>query len=518
MRILPLLTKLLAVLVLTSAAGLTQEPEVITVRDLVGKKESWDKWAREKKLLRISGRFGGRAGRQFRLDRLSIQILPSRKTLLPLNLMADQRLSVRGTLRKEGSRFYLDATFVSAGPTDIARLVAMSQRVDPRKPSEFYELADSYKEIAEFYEDSEIDAQIRQMYSRAFAMQRRIARGNADELLDLLKRGKQLKSAPELLQAIQFEILVTQWRAAPADPRIVQQIKDGLEGWKDPATFSTEAAEKQFLKEMIAEYEEANLKDRRVMERRFFRAVRLPEILKTLKKDGSNGNAVSDRIRQELPEEQGEIQRTSLLYVQWRLKQTPDLSRRQLEELHRLLRDNGREAEFSLPLQTWLTTQEKRLKGDTLNNSLLLAEEYLFAFDRWKNPRHKAAAVELLKKAWTKADLSAPDEAELILVQLKQLGHQRLKGRWLTTDAMSSLPRNDVDLAMKEGRVVPGMTAKQITDTLGEPSRRIRVISAAHVHEVWVFREAGSTAVTVHLERESHRTELRARLVTTTTQ
>ena len=501
-----------------ASACQAQETDSLTVREMVAQKNDWDKWAQSKKLLRISGRFGGRAGRQFRLDRLNVQILPSRTTLLPLNLTADQRLSVKGVLRKEGTRYFLDATGVSAGPTDIARLVALAARVDPRKPSELYELADSYRELAKFYEDKQVQAQIDEMYSNAFALQRKLARGNEDQLLDLLKRGKQLEADPDLLQAIQFEALVTRWKAEPNDSGMLQRIKDALKGWEEPARFSSEYAEKQFMKEMIQEYEDANAATRQVMERRFFRAVRLPEILKQLNKDGSNGNSISTQIKQELPEEEAEIERTSLMYVQWRLKQTPELSRRQLEELHRLLRENGRESEFALPLETWLRAQAERLKQDTLNNLLLLSEEFLFAFDRWKNPRHKDRAVELLKTAWSKADLSAPEVAEGILVQLKQLGHQRLKDRWLTTDAISSLPRNDVDLAMREGRVVAGMTAKQITNTLGEPSRRMRIISARGVHEVWVFREAGSTAVTVHLERERHRKELKARLVTTTTQ
>ncbi|HAD58073.1 MAG TPA: hypothetical protein DCG12_02335, partial [Planctomycetaceae bacterium] len=198
---------------------------------MVAQKNDWDKWAQSKKLLRISGRFGGRVGRQLRLDRLNVQILPSRTTLLPLNLTADQRLSVKGVLRKEGTRYFLDATGVSAGPTDIARLVALAARVDPRKPSELYELADSYRELAKFYEDKQVQAQIDEMYSNAFALQRKLARGNEDQLLDLLKRGKQLEADPDLLQAIQFEALVTRWKAEPNDSGMLQRIKDALKGW-----------------------------------------------------------------------------------------------------------------------------------------------------------------------------------------------------------------------------------------------------------------------------------------------
>ena len=71
----------------------------------------------------------------------------------------------------------------------------------------------------------------------------------------------------------------------------------------------------------------------------------------------------------------------------------------------------------------------------------------------------------------------------------------------MTTDEVAALPRNDVALAMREGRVVKGMIAPQIVNTLGRPTRTIRVISARRIQEIWVYGEAGSSAITVHVER-----------------
>ena len=220
-----------------------------------------------------------------------------------------------------------------------------------------------------------------------------------------------------------------------------------------------------------------------------------------LKRDGSNGQEVAQVLAEILPEETTQVELLRKAYVDYRLSRVPVLTRRQLEELDRLLKKSKRGDESKPAIERWLQAQEERLNNDQLDGILATAEEFLFAFERWRNPKHRDVAVDLLKRGWLMARNAAPKEATAISQRLEQFGWTRLRGQWMTIEQITDLPRDDVELAMREGRVVVGMTARQVVGTLGQPNRTIRVISARQIQEIWVYGEAGSSAITVHVQR-----------------
>ncbi|MEQ9406758.1 MAG: hypothetical protein RIK87_03490 [Fuerstiella sp.] len=483
--------------------GSVEAAETLTVREVMEQKEQWDTWIREKIVLTISGRYEGRVAKQFRLENLPVLMTPARTTVLPPGVAAKQRVTVSGVLRQAGSRHYMDVSRIAIGATDMTRLTAMVAKVDDRDPRKLYELADEYAAIAEFYDDDELRAQILQLRREVFAQERRQLRQDPAGLLKLADRGAAMGFPETAMDAIRFESMVARYRSSTADQQLLlRDMRQSLTGWDRPNAFPTPDAEQMFLKNMVSEYEAADVASRQRMHRRFYRLVRLADILRGLKPDGSNGQAIAATLTRELPEETVEIDRVKTLYADHRLERVPQMTRKQLEDVELLLSNTGRSEEFQKTLEEWLQAQEARLNNNQLDGQLLMADEYLFAWERWKQPEHAEAAASLLKRAWMKAEKAAPKEAAEIGQRLERLGWTRLHDRWLTLSEVASLPRNDVELAMREGRVVAGMNRAQIIGTLGEPSRRIRVVSAQNVQEIWVFGEVGSTAITVHLQRK----------------
>lgn len=476
--------------------------EDLTARQAIERQAEWPTWARQRTALRISGRFEGRAGGQFRLEKLPIMQTPARGTVLANDVRVGQRLTLTGTLRESGRKFYLDVNRISIDLTDGERLAAQVRKADSKDPAALYKLADEYQPIADFYEDEELAEQIKNLRRAAFDQQRQQRKDDPAALLQLAEAGATAGIAESVTDAIKFESLVVRSKSASANrTKLMKDLQSKLDGWDRHNQFPDKAAEERFLKDMVGEYEKADSLNRLRMHRRFYQRVRSEDILKNLKPDGSNGLEIAAKLTADVPEEKAQIARAQSLYVEYRLQRVPEMSRQQLDDVETLLRQSGRSGEFTATLKTWLAAQEKRLNNGELDGMLQLANQYLFAFERWKNLEHSDAGIDLLKKAWQLANKAAPKEAASILQLLEKRGWTRLDDRWMTTQDLKKLPRDDIALALREHRVVAGMTRSQIVAVMGLPKRPVKVVSGLSVQEIWVYGDQRSSRITVHLER-----------------
>lgn len=479
-----------------------QGADVLTVMDVRKQENKWDEWSLKKLQLTISGRYEGRVAKQFRLARFPALITPERTTVLPLGVRGGQRLTVTGVLRKSGTKYFFDAARISAGSTDLERLDARVKGIDETMPQLFYELADEYQPIAEFYDDDDIKIRLRQLRTNAFELQRKQAADNPAELIRLADSGAALGVPERELAAIRFQSLVVRFKQRDSDREVLlADIRKLLKGWDTRNPFPTVAAESAFLKNMQPEYEKAAQLDRERMHRRLYRLIKSQEIIEQVKPDGSNGKEVATALLSELPEEREEAVRLQTLYVNFRLKKVPELRRTQLEDIDRLLKESGKANQFKGTLDEWLEAQDQRLNDGQLDNILLLANHYLFAFDRWKYLEHRDKGIDLLKTAWASASKLLPKDAAEIEKRLEAFGWQRMHNKWMTAEQVRNLPRDDIELATKERRAVVGMKSENIIRALGEPDRRIRIVSSNQVQEIWVYGEADSIVITVHMRR-----------------
>ena len=72
----------------------------------------------------------------------------------------------------------------------------------------------------------------------------------------------------------------------------------------------------------------------------------------------------------------------------------------------------------------------------------------------------------------------------------------------MTNDQMKALPKNDVQLAIREGRVVPGMNAEQVVKTLGRPTKISRIASRRSVCELWSYEGETSAGMVIRFRRK----------------
>lgn len=482
----------------------TVAADSFSVREFISLKSDWPKYASQNGVITINGRFAGRIARQFRLANLPMMILPERTTALPADVDSGERVTVTGVLTKAGSRYQFLAQRIAIGASDGVRLRSQIRELPDGGYKEAYQLATHYDEIASFYEDDLLQSQVQALRASTFAKERAAASNDPQRLRELVGVAGKLGLSEDIQRAVQFEsILRLSRQKSASNSQILERIRNELAGWDDSSQVLTAQQKRAFLKNPVATYEGLLPEKRPPYHRLLYRTVRLKEILKTEKSDGSNGNEIAERIREELPEEVAAISKANESYVTYRLEAVPRLSRRQLSELEELLTSLGRRNDFDKALQDWLTAQEKRLNNQQLDGLLETADQYLFAFERWKNQSHGDTGIKFLKRSWSMASGAAPEEAAKIETRLEQLGWVRLRNQWMTTEDVAAIPETDADLAMKEGRVVGGMKTAQVLAILGEPGRRIRVASKGKVQEVWVYGSGESSGITIHLSRRS---------------
>lgn len=491
----------IAMLLTTPSWSQSDVVKTIAVPDVLKQKAEWDSWVDQKKKLRITGRYDGRLSRQFRLAKLPIAFQPSRLSRLPDNIEKGQRLLVTGTLRKSGTRFLIDVEGIYVDSTDSDRIRNRIRKLKKDDAAGRYSLAEEFTSLAEFYDDSDLKAEIRQLQELAFEQTRNLAGNDPQQLLLAADRGAKLGIDSRVLQALRFHAMVSAWQRPGAKAAtVIAQIK-AFAGWDKKFLLTDEQSDNDFLKAASRQYNSATDAVRSQMHRRLYRLVRKSELIGSLR-DASEGLKVASVVEKELPEEIAEIAGLKEQYVKYRMDGIPKLTRRQFEDLDRLLVDLERDPERRPALEQWLKAQDVRLGNEELENIVALSEDYHYAFERWKHPEHKARGDDLLKKAWLASKDSAPKEAQQLYLVLQQNGWEWLHGKWMTTSEVKNLPKNDIELAMREDRVVVGMTSKQVIGVMNsQPDRKMRVISAKRVHEIWIFGGDNSTKIIVHMAR-----------------
>ena len=407
--------------------------QTLSVREVLEQQADWDEWARTEKRISVSGRYDSRLSRQFRLNQWPVMITPARTTVLPDDIAAGQRLTVTGVLRKTGSRYSMEAERIAVGSNDSERFRSRLERIPRDQPEAVYPLVDEYALIQKFYNDEELLLEITNARASAFATQRELYSADPEKLWELASNAGKLGISASTIQAIKFQSIVLASKQPEArGAELIKKIKSSLIGWDKPNAFLDSADENAFLQQPVEKYEIADEPSRLRMHRRLYRTMRLPELLAAFLPNGSNGVTVANSIAEELPEETAEIARLKRAYVDFRIRDIPRLTRKQLEDLDGLLREFDRSEETSAAIATWLQAQEKRRNNGQLDGIIATADEYLFAFERWKNSGHRDRGVELLKQAWGLTRDAAPKEADTIARRLEQYGWTWLDNRWMT--------------------------------------------------------------------------------------
>jgi len=485
-----LLLQVAVLLMLLFAAAPPATAQIVTVPQLLQQKNLWEQHARDQKKFLIEGRFLSRVSESFGMEKIDIVFRHPSTIRLPDRVRRGQTLEVTGTFLLDGNRLHFQVNQVHIREMDEEQLRRRALEAKDRSWEELLKLADEYTARADFYEDEVLRQEITAVRTTALSVRRQQLRGQPAQLKELLKTAEQLQLASGAIQNITWDWLLAA-EAAGEDPNSLATFARALPGWNQTALTPPQALTDAFRKNATRAWEQTTESNRPLLHRLLYSRLQLASLRLQLKPDGSNGVAISKLTREQLPEAAAAAAEFEDMEVQWHLKIADKLNRQQLLESVQLLEQLGRQNESLQLRQRWLEAQEQRFGTTTLAGMLRTAEETLFAAEQWRDPRLRDRAIKLLKAAWERAAKESPAEVAAIADRLKTLGWEHFRGAWMTREQMSSVPGNDLQLAAREGRVVPGMTAEQVSRILGRPTRIARLGGSSILRELWNYQDAG---------------------------
>ncbi|MBL8817735.1 MAG: hypothetical protein JNL58_17045 [Planctomyces sp.] len=489
-----LLSQILLLIMLFTQDRTQTVPEILSLQD------QWQTWINDRKVLVIQGRYAGRAGSLFRLKKLPFSFEAPRSAALPDSLRAEVRMELTGTIRSEPGRIVFSVTRVVLGDTDVDLIKSRASRIDPSQPERLLELAEEFVPMSEFYEDSSLKAEIAVVRQTAFERLRIEAAGDYKKLLEVVSTGREVGIEKRVLTAVEFEAAIAGWKSGSVGlDELRKQIESNWPGWDQADTQNATASVTP--ENAAAKYAAADDATRMQIHRWIFRQVRRSQILPDLKPSGENGIAIASLIRDQLPEESELADSLEKKEVDFRVARVRELSRLEIQQLSDLLIRFKRDSELSPLLSKWLEAQSLKFRDTGVSGLVRTADEYLFVGDRWSRTQDRQRGIDLLKEAWFAAVKLSPEAASQIEERLKGFGWERLKDQWMTRNQIESLPQDDIQLAVREGRVVRGMSQDQVIGILGQPQRVARLIASRSIRELWIYETQGSSRMVVELQR-----------------
>ena len=496
-----LLTVSLLLVCLITDAG-SAWGQAMSVEQLLKQRDQWDLWSKDGTKLLLTGRYQGRTAQIFQLHRIPFSFEPPRNSPLPDRMREGQRIEVSGRLSTRSGRLMFDVNRLSVSGTDVDIIKERQQSLSDDDYQGLFALADEFQAFADFYADNSLQLEIVALREAAIQKQRRQLKGRSAELWQLAGKAASLNLNNRLPPAIRFEAIITEWKQSGVNTdKVLKQIEQHAAGWDTKNLIASEKAVSNFQADPVDAYNNASDADRQALHRYLYRTIVLQTLQRQLNASGSNGVEIAAIAREQIPEETDAIRMMEQKDLEYRIGRVQTLSRAELEQLSDLLVAASRSDDVPEVVDNWVTAQQRRYAASGLAGQLRTADEFLFVGSRWNRIEYTQKGIDVLKQAWAVARQESAADADGIAERLKTLGWERLKDQWMTSSQIQSLPRDDVQLAMREGRVVKGMTAEHVVGTLGQPARISRIISARIIRELWIYEAQGASGVIVQFQR-----------------
>lgn len=501
-------------IVLLFVATVARGQNSIDVQQLNKQKARWPEMADEKQRISLGGRFSGRAGNLFRMQKCELSFRAQRGLNLP-RIRSGNNVEVIGFLRQHEGQIEFLVERIAQGKADADVLQSRKNRLSPSDFKAWYELAEWARRRAEFYEDSVLLDGSQELLQQGFKIERQsIARGEHKKLRALAERAKELQLDEALRNDLIHQSLRWQWaqlaakKPLPVKERtaFLKQLGDDLKNARQPIRLQKPKLQREYKIRPEQTYADAKLSDRILLHRYFYREVLLPMIVAELKSDGSNGEAVSLRLRREIPEESELADDYEARELQFRVKNSNSLTRSEMLDLvDQLERTNQRKLAKETKTK-WVRASASRLATRGPAGLVQAANEY----DALLGDRTKA--IQLLKQAWQES----PEKAE-IEQRLERFGVYRRENAWMSKAQVDALPENQIDQAMRDARVIPGMNMDQVRKSLGQPDRVSRMITLGQTQIAWSFLDASSNRVVVLFRRKGSDGPLKTKVISVST-
>ncbi len=457
---------------------------------------------------RIEGRVATGAGTVLKLHKLPLLFVSEEE--LPELRGSELAVEVVGKLRKRETGV-LEFELITLRKTESDTQRVNRLRVDlPRdNPEPWYELGDWATNRVRFYQSGrELDRQLTNeatsLYRMAIRKERTIMREPTyNRLRELAFKSEKYGLGAEFKLPLLYEAHYRSWHNVNAKASsdelatiALRIAKELPEADKPVDEFDVELVA-EWRKGPVTYYTMSSELIRPQLHRLLYQEVMLESIEKDVDIDGRNGDEIAARLKKHLPEfnERAESYRQKAL--DWRVDHATDLSRSDVIELKQELVAAGQEARGDQVIRRWFTPVEARLRRNGATGLIELAFEHEELFDDGET------AVALLLEF----DRLKPGSG-YVAERLEGYGYVRVEGRWRRKDEVQTGDASPIQIAIRTGRIIRGMTSAHVRKAMSrQPDSITRVLTSREVIEYWIFRTESGSGLSVRMSRPLNRHE-----------
>lgn len=467
-----------------------------SVEAILAEKTQWSSYASAGNAMTIEGRVSAISGKQlrFRGCDLPCQAAEGKSLLKLFSSSANVEITGRFALVNTKPTFLIEVMRVT--PSDLETFRNRERELRNGKPDEWYGLGDWAVGRGTFYEDDELKRRAVDAYREAIERERQALPADAADALVKLSEKIPKYGLPETFRAeYVHDAWQRRWRKTPKDDpaalrKLAEDLSKELQGCTAPLDAKQAKQGADYLRDPLGVYKKADEETRNRLHRALYAEILRTAILLKAQPDGNNGYEIADELDKLGPEfhDLAETHREKNLDL--RISRVKTATRQDVVLLADELRQRQQPEKARKALDTWLAARVERLRKDGPTGLMQAAEDYQSLID------DKGTAVKLLVEAY-----QIDPSAEPVSQRLKRMGYVLQNGEWVNASDVKKMPDDPVQIALREGRVVAGMTAEQVQKAQGAPDAVARFASFNEVNEFWTYDNVGGVRLVVHIQR-----------------
>ena len=499
-----------AIIVLLAIVVLALSPQISvaagqSVEEFLKTKPRWPKLLGT--TFRIEGRVATGAGTVLKLHKLPLLFVSEEE--LPELSGPDLAVEVVGLLRKhETGILEFELLSIRKTESDIQRVIRLRVELPRDDPEPWYELGNWAMNRVRFYQsgreiDRELAKEATSIYRMAIRKERTVMTNPNYRLLrELAFKSEKYGLGDEFKLPLLYEAHYRTWRDTSAKAasgeletialRIAKELPDAD---KPVEEFDAEFVS-NWREDPIFFYKDSDIALRPQLHRLLYQQVMVESVEKDAEIDGRNGDEISARITEKIPEFSRLAETYRQKALDWMIAHVRELVREDAVRLRQQLIATGEEARADKAIREWFAPVESKLRRQGAIGLIELAFEYEDLFDDGET------AVQLLLES----DRVKPGSS-YVAERLEAYGYTRVDGRWRREGDITPADKSPIDIAIRNGRVIRGMTSAHVRKAIGQPDSISRVLTSREVLEYWVYRTPSGSGLSVRLSRPLNRHE-----------
>lgn len=494
----------------------------ISVEDFLAAKPRWEKLADQNRPMVVEGRVSTMKGRTIILQKCSKEIKFVSERDLPSATGSDVA-EVSGRLQRDETtqQIFFFVERVKVIDNDLLRVQKQRRDLPKNDADAWYALGDWALNRAKFYgkTDDPLYAESKRIFELAISRERRLMEDRTPKKLrELATKARRYSIDEAARMSIVHESYLMDWKNIRLRGEsgellgLATTMASALAGGGDPLadTSVVKDLKTRYFVDPQKFYDEASGDEvtRKKLHRILYQKVVEEAIKKEEDPDGKNGKVVAKIIKDYLPERIDEADGYIVAERNWRLKNVASFLRPEMLSLREEFVKLGEREKAAEVFEKWFAKKDSELRRQGVDGLLDLASEYEIRHDLLdddetaEKKRIHDRIIEILMDAYRKnPDLGSTKR------RLEEYGYRLRDGEWKTPEEIEQFLNTPRQRAMAEGRVVPGMTGKEVVKSLGKPDRVSRILTARTVIELWAYGAPDETPLVVRLVRTGNRSK-----------